>query len=62
MKNKKYIARIACQVLIAIFLVSNIVIAATTKEITLFSYICCHVLGVLQSVLIIDMLRGENSK
>lgn len=62
MRNKKNIVQISCQTLIALFLVTNIIIAATTKECTLFSYICCNVLAVLQSLIIIDMYWERRTK
>lgn len=62
MKNKKTIVQLICQGLITMFLVSNIVIAAITKECTLFAYICCNILAILQSLIIMDTYLEESRK
>lgn len=53
MRNKKLLVPLVCQVLIAVFLVINIIAVLVTKRMTMFSYICCHVLAIVQSVDII---------
>lgn len=63
MKNKKNIIQIICQMFVALSLMVNIVIAAVTKECTLFSYICCCVIAVLQSFIILaDMCSERRTK
>ena len=62
MKNKRVFTILACQILIAIFLVINIIGALVTKQATLFSYVCCHILGILQSVIIIKTVLREETQ
>jgi hypothetical protein len=62
MKNKKDIIPLICQGMIAGFLVANIAIAFITKQANLFSYICCHILGILQSITIISIYIEENKR
>lgn len=59
MKNK---FQIICQCLVAFFLIGNIVIAAITKENSLFSYICCNVLGLIEAYIIVDMFWNNTAK
>lgn len=61
MKNKKNITLI-CQGLITIFLVVNIAIAVATKENTLFSYIFCNVLAMMQTFLVIVMFLKREAE
>ena len=62
MKNNKNIVQIIFQGLTAVFFATNIVIAAATKGCTLFSYICCHIVAILQSIMIMDMYWEDGKK
>ena len=53
MQYKKLLIALMCQILIIIFLGVNIVVALTTEQMTMFSYICCHVLAIVQAAEII---------
>ena len=59
MRNRKFSATLLLQILIAFALAINIVIALSTNKVTLLSYICCCLIGILQAVIII---KGEWSK
>lgn len=62
MRNKRNIVPLVCQGVIAAFLAVNVAIASVTKQANLFSYICCHILGILQSIIIISMYVEENKR
>lgn len=62
MRDKKNIVQIVFQILTTLFLATNIAIAAVTKECTLFSYVCCNIIAILQSFILTDMYWEEGKK
>lgn len=60
--KKKYITSIMLETLIIIFLVVNIVAALISQDVSLFSYVCCHIVCILQALMLISAIHWENHK
>lgn len=60
--KKKYITSIVLEALIIVFLAVNIVAALISQDVSLFSYVCCHIVCILQALTLISAMRWENSK
>lgn len=58
--NKKLIVQRAIQFALIIFLLFNIGLAVVTKDVSITSFVCACVLGVLQAVLILLLLYTDN--
>lgn len=60
--KKKYVTSIALEILIIIFLVVNIATALISQDVSMFSYICCNIVCILQALTLISAMHWENSK
>lgn len=60
--KKKYITSIMLETLIIVFLVVNIVAALISQDVSLFSYVCCHIVCILQALTLISAMHWKNPK
>lgn len=60
--KKKYVIPIALDILIIVFLIANIAAALMSQEVSMFSYICCNIVCILQALTLIGAMRRENFK
>lgn len=60
--KKKYATSIALETLIIVFLIVNIATALISQDVSMFSYICCNIVCILQALTLLSAMRRENSK